>query len=212
MVVDNERSASLVKGINLGVLSPGTSAVKTLHLFNSGAGGDRVVDVSVQTRTKIPQTKEDEDKEDDGENDGPEREEDDESHPNSGNDMMEHLKLLVVPTVKAIQVTNDVVYRRALDPWSGLADLKTFDESFWDTRQGGEALVNIVMTCVGPWGLNVESIELGRLVSSADISDRTVVLMYFRTTHRRRLLIRRLILSMKIRPNFLRVITPFINR
>ncbi|PPQ93844.1 hypothetical protein CVT25_013553 [Psilocybe cyanescens] len=166
MVVDNERSASLVKGINLGVLSPGTSAVKTLHLFNSGAGGDRVVDVSVQTRTKIPQRKEDEDKEDDGENDGPEREEDDESHPNSGNDMMEHLKLLVVPTVKAIQVTNDVVYRRALDPWSGLADLKTFDESFWDTRQGGEALVNIVMTCVGPWGLNVESIELGRLDNS----------------------------------------------
>lgn len=175
MVVDDERSASLVKGIHLGVLTPGTSAVKTLRLFNSGAGGDRVVDVSVQTRTKISQKREDDD-EVDGDHDGPEREADDESHTNSGNDMMEHLKLLVVPTVKAIQVTNDVVYRRALDPWSGLADLKTFDESFWDTRQGGEALVSIVMTCAGPWSLNIESIELERLVSSADICNRTVVL------------------------------------
>uniref|UniRef100_A0A8H7Y8D4 Trafficking protein particle complex subunit 11 domain-containing protein n=1 Tax=Psilocybe cubensis TaxID=181762 RepID=A0A8H7Y8D4_PSICU len=166
MVVDDVRSTSLVKGIHLGVLVPGTSAVKTLHLFNTGAGGDRVVDVSVQTRTKIALKTPDDEREDDGDNDGPETEADDEGRTDSRNDTMEHLKLLVVPTVKAIQITNNVVYRRALDPWSGLADLRTFDESFWDSRQGGEALVNFVMTCAGPWSIIIQRIELERLDNS----------------------------------------------
>ncbi|KAJ3501987.1 hypothetical protein NLJ89_g9091 [Agrocybe chaxingu] len=156
IVVDEERSTSLIKGIHLGVLAPGVSTVKTLHIFNTGAGGDRMVDVSIQTRTVSLTSDKDEDDQED-------EEEDEESQaPTKTHDTMEHLKMLVVPTVNPISVVHDVAYKRSLTPWTGLADLQTFDETFWDDRQGGQALLSATMTCAGPWSLNIESLELQR--------------------------------------------------
>ncbi|KAF8161338.1 Gryzun, putative trafficking through golgi-domain-containing protein [Crassisporium funariophilum] len=167
IVVDDARSSSLIKGVHLGAISPGVSAVKTLHLFNTGAGGDRMIDVSVQSRTisveKNAAKDEGEDKDDDGEEEEDDDDDDDEEEEEtSANDTMEHLKMLVVPAVNPLKVTHDVVYRRALDPWSGLADLQTFDEAFWDNRRGGEALVTTTIACAGPSSLNVQSLKLER--------------------------------------------------
>lgn len=151
IVVDGERSTSLIKGINLGVLAPGVSATKTVHLFNTGAGGDRMVDVSIQTSTATLAVEDDHD-ESEGEED----------EPDSVLDTMEHLKMLVIPTVNPLQVTQTVSYRRNLDSWSGLADLETFNEDFWDGERGGEALVMATMSCVGPWSLKIQGVELER--------------------------------------------------
>jgi len=161
IVVDDQKSSSLIKGINLGILAPGVSTVKTLHLFNTGAGGDRAVDVSVQTRTIAPKP-EHEDEDDDEEGDDEEEEEE----TATADDTMEHLKLLVVPTVNPIQASHDVTYRRGLDPWAGLADLATFEESTWDNSRGGDALISVTMACVGPWSLMIESMELEKKVST----------------------------------------------
>jgi len=155
--VDGERSSSLIKGIHLGVLAPGVSISKTIHLFNTGAGGDRMIDISLQTRTKVSHAAEEEEEE--GEDD-----EDDTDTKDSANDMMEHLKLLTVPTVNALRVAYDVVYRRDTTPWPGLADLDTFDKSFWDTRHGGEVLLTATMTSEGPSSLSIESVTLQREV------------------------------------------------
>ncbi|KAF8963658.1 Gryzun, putative trafficking through golgi-domain-containing protein [Flammula alnicola] len=152
IVVEDQRSSSLIKGIHLGIVGPGISVTKTMHLFNTGAGGDRMVDVSIQTSTIV----------DDDDDSKEEEEEEEEIHQASTRDTMEHLKMLVIPTVNPIQVTQSVAYRRALDPWSGLADLQTFDESFWDHRRGGEALVTVSMACVGPSSLRIESVDLDR--------------------------------------------------
>lgn len=155
IVVDDERSTSLIKGINLGVLAPGVSATKTMHLFNTGAGGDRMVDISIQTNTATSAAEDSQD----------ESESDDEQ--DSVLDTMEHLKMLVIPTVNPLQVTQTVSYRRNLNSWSGLADLETFDENFWNDGRGGEALITATMSCVGPWCLKIQHVELERRVSSS---------------------------------------------
>lgn len=79
-------------------------------------------------------------------------------------DEMEHLKMLVVPTVAPIKIEHSVSYRRTSGSWPGLADLRTFDESFWDNRRGGEAVATATMSCVGPWNLRIESVQLERQV------------------------------------------------
>jgi len=149
MVVDGEKSSSLIKGIQLGVVAPGVSTIKTVHLFNTGAGGDRMVDVSIQTKTVSSESQDNEAWEDGGE-DG---------------DAMEHLNLLVVPTVNPIEVTHGILYRRTLDPWAGLANLATFEDSYSDNRRGSEATVTLTMSCVGRWGLLIENIEFEKKAS-----------------------------------------------
>lgn len=153
IVVDEERSPSLIKGIHLGVLAPGVSTVKTIHLFNTGAGGDRMIDISITTRSPTDAETQSND--------------DDDEEEETTRDEMEHLKMLVVPTVAPLQITQNVTYRRALGEWAGLADLETFDDSYWDSKRGGEAVANASITCAGPWGVVIDSVELERQVSAS---------------------------------------------
>ncbi|KAJ7270064.1 Gryzun, putative trafficking through golgi-domain-containing protein [Mycena haematopus] len=142
IALDDESSPSLIKGVNFGVLQLGVSVVKTLHLISSGAAGDRMVDVSIQSTTVGAQQPE-----------NPELQ-----------DMTETLQTLIVPTSDAIKVDYGVVYKRALGARAGVADLRTYDHDFWDDGDGGEAVVTARMQCVGPWGLEVASVKLLREV------------------------------------------------
>jgi len=151
-MVDGERSSSLVKDVELGKLAPGEVATKQIHLFCSGAPGERVMDVSVRSRTVIEEEDE-EDSEEDG--DGKEK---------NGADAMEHLKLLAVQAIAPLRVETRTAYSRSREPWSGLADLRTFDAGFWDLGRGGIAHVVSEIGCVGPWGLHIEKLELHRRV------------------------------------------------
>ena len=54
IVMDDQRSTSLIKGIACGTLSPGVSILKKLYLTNLGAPGDRVVVISVQSQSRSP--------------------------------------------------------------------------------------------------------------------------------------------------------------
>lgn len=134
-----------------GTLAPGASIIKTLHLLTTGAAGETMLDISVQSRPTALSA--DDDGDDESSSEHPELQ-----------DMTETLRTLVVLTVDPLKVTQNVVYQRVLGDWSGLADLKTFENDFWDDRQGGEAVVNVRMECVGPWGLEVESVNLERAV------------------------------------------------
>lgn len=159
IVVEDTRSSSLIKGIQLGVLAPGVTIVKTLHLFNTGASGDRMIDISIQSRTVIA-----------GESDHAGDQEDDEDDEDfdretSSHDSTEHLHMIVIPTTNPFKLSHSVVYRHSLDPWPGLANLATFDQTFWDDWRGGQALVTATLSCVGPSSLNIESLKLERQVS-----------------------------------------------
>lgn len=128
-----------------------------------------MIDVSIVSTTITPKDREErvgEEREDVG-SDAEEQEL--EGEEDGARDTMEHLKLLVVPTVSPLKATSSIAYRRSIDPWAGLADLTTFDDTFWDSRQGGEAHVTFTLTCVGPWDLVIENMELEKKVCNCPI-------------------------------------------
>lgn len=133
--VDDEHSQSLIKGIALGTIAPGETALETLYLKNAGGVGDRVLDISIQSRSPVAQ------------------------------DTSEVLRTLSVPTIAPMKVEYGVKYLHARGPLPGLTDLQTYESDYWDDGEGGEALVSARMVCVGPWGVSVETVRLVRKVS-----------------------------------------------
>lgn len=133
--LDDEHSQSLIKGINLGTVMPGAATLKTLYLKNTGGVGDRVLDISIQSRSPVAQ------------------------------DTSEVLRTLLVPTVAPIKVEYGVKYVYARGPLPGLTDLRTYESDYWDDGEGGDALVRARMVCMGPWGVSVETVRLVRKVS-----------------------------------------------
>ena len=154
VTIDNQQSTSLVKGIACGILVQGACVVKTLHLYSTGAGGDRVLDISTQCREVLSA--------DDADAQEEQTEASDTRH------STEVLHTLAVPTVEAIRASWDVAYERAPTsvPRPGIADLSTFDSDFWDDSLGGEAVVQLVLECAGPWNLEILGMELVREVST----------------------------------------------
>jgi hypothetical protein len=133
--VDDEQSQSLIKGVTLGTIMPGETALKTLYLKNTGGVGDRVLDISIQSRSPVAQ------------------------------DTSEVLHTLSVPTVAPMKVEYGVKYLHARGPLPGLTDLHTYESDYWDDGEGGEALISAGMACMGPWGVSVETVRLVRKVS-----------------------------------------------
>ncbi|KIY69509.1 hypothetical protein CYLTODRAFT_372663 [Cylindrobasidium torrendii FP15055 ss-10] len=141
-----EISTGLLRGVAFGKLSPGASVSKTLHLVSTGSIGDRILDMSLQTRStaSVPSDASEHLGEADAE------------------DLTELLRTFTIPTVRALAAVQEVVYRRATGPRIGLADLRAFEDDFWDDGQGGEAEVSSVFECAGPWQLEIEGVELKR--------------------------------------------------
>ena len=147
ITIENEHSSGLIKGVPLGIIGPGVNVQKTLYLSSTGAPGDRMIDISIQSRSTTtpidPSTRDDPDA-------------------TALLDTSETLETLVVPTVIPMKVTFGVSYRRSLESRLALADLRSFESDYWE---GGEAVVNTKAECVGPWGLEIESVKLIRRVS-----------------------------------------------
>ncbi|KAL5512612.1 hypothetical protein ACEPAG_3265 [Sanghuangporus baumii] len=145
IIIEGEQSSSLIKGISFGTLHPGTTACKTLHLVSSGRAGERMVDVSVQSRTLAPLS--------DSESDAPA------PRLETG----EVLQTLVVPTVDAFIVTHEVSYGRRPTMGPGPADLSTFDPEFWDDMEGGRAFVKTTFECaecIGASNVLIDNVKL----------------------------------------------------
>lgn len=152
--IDNERSNGFIKGVHFGVVNPGVNVLKTLHITNTGAAGDRILDISIQSRSipkastsssPIPSPSS--------------------SEEHSSADTSETLQTLTVPAVDPIKVLYDTTYRRAMAVRPGIANLTTFEGEFWDDGEGGEAHVTARMEIVGPWSIQVQNVELVRQVN-----------------------------------------------
>lgn len=141
IVLDDERSAGFIKGVSFGMLASGARILKTLYLVNTGAVGNRMVDISVQSKsTSFEETD------------------------LEFLDITETLQTLIVPTVDPIKISHGITFTRSIREWAGLADLRIFDIDFWDDRCGGEALIDSKMICIGPSEIEIESIRLEREV------------------------------------------------
>ncbi|KAI9441462.1 Foie gras liver health family 1-domain-containing protein [Lactarius indigo] len=130
--VDDEHSQNLIKGITIGAIAPGATTLKTLYLTSTGGVGDRVLDISIQSRSPVSR------------------------------DTSEVLRTLSVPTVAPMSVEYGVKYLHSTRSLPRLTDLRTYESDYWDDGEGGEALINAQMTCTGPWGLSVETVRLSR--------------------------------------------------
>ncbi len=153
VAMDDQRSTSLLKAVACGVLAPGVSVLKKLYLANTGAPGERVIDISVQSHsTAQPPT-------------SPVSP----TTPASATapslvDRSETLRTLAVPTVLPIEVEHAVTYRRPAKPQPGLADLMTFEGSQKDEAAAVEAVVTSIVSVVATSGLVVENVVLHRKV------------------------------------------------
>lgn len=137
----DELSSGLIKGVAFGTLSPGTSSVKTLHLISTGGAGDRILDISLQSRATV-----------EGDT------------TNSPEDISEILKTVTVPTVHPLVTSHNIVYRRATSARLALTDLRSFDEDFWDDGEGGEGDITFTLQCTGPWSFELDGLEFIRKV------------------------------------------------
>ena len=143
IILDDEVSTSLIRGVKFGVLEPGVETVKTLYVLNTGAVGNRTLDVSIrsQSTTQLPSSPRTPDSA------GP-------------HDTNETLQTLVIPTTQAIKITSDVSYQRSLRPQAGLVDLRTYGNDLWEDGVSGEATITSTFRCAGSCGLRLESIQL----------------------------------------------------
>lgn len=144
ITLEDEESTSLIRGVKFGVLEPGSETVKTLYLLNTGAVGDRTLDVSIRSQSTtqlpsspVPRT------------------------PDSVGlyDTNETLQTLVIPTTQAIKVTSSVAYQRSLRLQAGLADLRTYGNDLWEDSVSGEATITSTFQCAASCGLKLESIQ-----------------------------------------------------
>ena len=144
IILEDEESTSLIRGVKFGILGPGAETIKTLYLSNAGAVGNRTLDVSIRSQptarlqsSPIPQTRD------------------------SGGvqDVNETLQTLVIPTTRAIKISSNVTYQRSLQPHPGLADLRTYGNDFWEDKVSGEATITSIFQCAASCGLKLEGIR-----------------------------------------------------
>ncbi|TDL16121.1 hypothetical protein BD410DRAFT_647647 [Rickenella mellea] len=147
--IGDESSSSLINGVSFGLLRPGVTSVKALHLLSTGTAGARVLDISVQSScpSAVPPT--------------PITPTPTTPGVPSQQDSTEHLRTISILTVAPFTVSHDITYRHrnARTALPGLGSLATFERDYWDDSEGGEATVMSTLECAGPWGIQIESLQ-----------------------------------------------------
>ncbi|EPQ55211.1 hypothetical protein GLOTRDRAFT_41884 [Gloeophyllum trabeum ATCC 11539] len=144
-----EESSSLIKGISFGILAPSVNVFKTLYLTSTCAPGDRMLDISIQSRSTASLTE-------------PKSPVSPATDSSVSLDTSEELHTLIVPTVEAIKVNHEVTYRRTLDESQDIDSISAPDADFLTRAHGIHAVVATTLECVGPWGLSIERVTLHR--------------------------------------------------
>lgn len=154
--VDGQHSTGLIKGVNLGTLSPGMMTCKSLLLVASGPVGDRMIDFSIQSCSL----------QNDNQDHG------DEATP-SVQDKCELLQTLIIPTAAPFNVKHEVTYsRRGTVQYEGVS--KMHGSNFWDSHESSNAVVTTILECTDCFGagnITLDRIELSSKVSSSTILD-----------------------------------------
>lgn len=161
---------SLIRGVKFGVIEPGVETVKTLYLLNTGAVGDRTLDVSIRSQSTTQLLSSPVHRTPDGA--GP-------------HDTNETLHTLVIPTTQAIKITSNVAYQRSLKRQAGLADLRTYGNDIWEDRVSGEATITSTFQCAASCGLRLENIRLENQVQYTHPALPFKLMTVHRTTQRR---------------------------
>ena len=153
--VNGETSAGLIKDVPFGILAPGVQGTKTLHLMNTGSGGNRLLDISISASSPQPRGEATPESPS-----GRGEEVQEPASPGQDAHRTVYQETITVPTVAPFAVENDVAYARARGEWRGLADMSTYEDDCFDQRKGSEASINVKLECTGPWGVRIDGIKL----------------------------------------------------
>ncbi len=132
-MVGEERSKALIKGVSFGVVQVGDSVTRTLY-FIGGASGEKMLDVSIQSRASHAHPEPD--------------------HTSSTNETLRQLR---VPVVSPMQYAFHTIYIQDPHPLPPLIDLSKFEPDAFEPA--GRALASIDITCSGPLDIIVNSIQ-----------------------------------------------------
>lgn len=141
IIVGEETSTSLIKGVAFGIVKSGQKVQQTLYLLTMGSAGQRVIDISVQSRTVSSEAT---------------------ATPQLFADTNETLRTLVIPTVNPLHTTVTTAYHRRSDPLPSLLDLKLFEADVFETEQSAAVAMHFVNS--GPCELEIQSMKLLRQV------------------------------------------------
>ncbi|KZV82442.1 hypothetical protein EXIGLDRAFT_843706 [Exidia glandulosa HHB12029] len=149
----DQKSSALLKGVPCGILGPGEKMRHTLTLSSTRAGGDRVLDISVQSRAVTGDEEEIVAAEADG--DESLRLED---HEGAKADTNEMLHTLVVPTIPPFDCSWTVSYARPLQSMREPADMAAYEPDAFES----DVAANLMLTCTvpGPWDVELKSVQL----------------------------------------------------
>jgi len=169
IALGDQRSSTLLKGVQLGTLEPGDNVQRKIELFCTRAPGDRVLDVSVQSRspsapaassTSLSASLDTTDAPSSNATPEPEA-----SAEADTDDVNEDLHTLVVPTVAPLEYDWDVQYHRPPTGQGGALEpgrMELYDPEAFES----DATAVVVLACVapGPWDVEVEAVRLDRTV------------------------------------------------
>ncbi|KDQ13969.1 hypothetical protein BOTBODRAFT_110665 [Botryobasidium botryosum FD-172 SS1] len=138
ITIDDQTSTGMIKGVDFGTVSSGDAILKTIYLMSRGSAGERVIDISIQSR--IADTAPDADAE----------------------HASEMLQTLVIPTSRPLDTTFDIAYHRVPDMRRPLLDLATFDAdtNVFDARSRATIAGRII--CAGPSDVELISVRLDK--------------------------------------------------
>jgi trafficking protein particle complex subunit 11 len=133
ITLGDDSSTSLIKGVSFGIVEPGGVVKRTLYLHSTGTGGDRILDLSIQSHTIQPESS------------------------NMSPNTNETLRTLVVHTVPAMKPSFTVTYTRDPEPLPALLDLSKYEP---DAVEGQSmATMTVAVISSGPWEVVVDSIR-----------------------------------------------------
>ena len=138
ITVDAETSSSIIKQISLGTLQPSSSLTKTIFLRADGHPGDRILDVSIQSRLHPTSAS------------SGATQSDEEARPN------ETIRTVTIPCVRPIGVAFGLERHPPKEPVRELLALDAFEEGEFDKE--GEVLLTSRFDLLGAWDLEVESV------------------------------------------------------
>ena len=142
----------MIKGVRAGSVHQGEVLSSKLCLHSIGGnGGQRVLDISIQSRAVSPTT--------------PSTPTDRESElelpeADINSDFKEHLQTIVIPTVAPFEVVTNTLYHRITEPLRPMLDLDAFDGA--DFQSDVQATVTTKVVANGPWDLEVQSIKVSQ--------------------------------------------------
>ncbi len=151
----DQESNALIKGVSFGVVSPGQSVKQHMYLASAGSAGERVLDVSVQTKLVASSS----------------------SSTSATAEANETLRTIAIPVVYAFSGTSSVAYHRSPGQLAEHLDLTIYDKEHFTPQT--RAIMTTQITCGSKWDIEIADVAWVSKVHLSGIEESQIHLMIY---------------------------------